>query len=342
MTETPLRGADQARLWAAVSAERARLLSLARTRVPDEADAEDCAHEAMVRAMEFANLDEARLPQFLTTVTIRLCTDHHRGRVRRDRAGRRVALRDTAAAGPEETVCERSEAEWLAGHVDALPESQRAVVAARAEGLSCLGVAERLGVPETTVESALARARRSLRRALESSWGLAPWARRALFAGGTATVSALALLTLPHATPPAPAARARLAAVPRPGGRTPSTRAAGRTSVPRLAAPGAVVATATAGANHGAAAGPAYPPHDGGGDYAGGAALPGGRGGGIEQKDPRQPPPPPDQRVEQCLEYGVYVAPRADCGYPPGDPRNDRYPDDSIVVRPPHPRPETP
>ena len=43
--------------WAAVSAHRARLVALARSRVPHESDAEDCAHEAMVRAVEFYGLD---------------------------------------------------------------------------------------------------------------------------------------------------------------------------------------------------------------------------------------------------------------------------------------------
>lgn len=326
---------DVARRWAVVSSHRQRLLALARSRVPNEADAEDCAHEAMVRAMEFAGLDEERLAQFLTSVTLRLCADQHRGRARRTRAGSRLALRETTEPGPEEAVCDQAEAEWIAQHVAALPQSQRAVLHARADGLSGLGVARLLAVPETTVESALARARRSMRRVLESSLGVAPWVRRAV-AAGVATATAVTLLHLPDA----PRSRPESRAVPPVTTPVPGPPPAGPPAAP--AAEPATPATA-AGRDRPRVApsrprlelGPlakTYPPVS----FAG----PNGVRGGIEEADPGWPEYPPEERVRHCLEYGVYVAPSTDCGYPPGDPRNDRFPPDSIVVRVPRPSQE--
>jgi hypothetical protein len=79
-------------------------------------DAEDAVHEAMVRAAENANVDDARLGAWLTWVTIRLCVDRHRQINREAEVHTRSAR---AAAGPatvEDAVCDQAEAKWLAGH----------------------------------------------------------------------------------------------------------------------------------------------------------------------------------------------------------------------------------
>jgi RNA polymerase sigma-70 factor (ECF subfamily) len=159
-----------ARRWAAVYAERHRLLRLARRRVLNEAEAEDCVSEAMLRCVEFRDLDEARLPAFLTSVTVRLCADQHRDRGRVLRAGGRIAGR-TEEPSPEDGVCDRAEAHWVAQRIVRLPAHQRRVVEARAEGMSCAAVADRLGITVDAVKSAVARARVSVHAARDTACG---------------------------------------------------------------------------------------------------------------------------------------------------------------------------
>ncbi|HVF06080.1 MAG TPA: sigma-70 family RNA polymerase sigma factor, partial [Frankiaceae bacterium] len=201
------------RRWAAVCAHRERLLRIARARVDDPHDAEDCVQEAMLRCVEFADLDEERLGQFLTTVTVRLCADVHRGRARGERLASRLSAFWGTDPGPEDAVCDRAESAWLSGRLAALTPHQRQIVEARAEGLSCGAVADRLTVPYTTVESALARARRSLRAALDATLGIVPapgWLRlRRLLAGGAVAAGALTFVGpgLPGGDVAPPAAR---------------------------------------------------------------------------------------------------------------------------------------
>ncbi len=158
------------RRWAAVTAQRERLLRIARARTLNEQDAEDCVQEAMLRCVEFADLDEARLEAFLTTVTVRLCADTHRVRKQRDRVGPKLAgpLTDP---GPEEDVCDRAEAAWVADRFSSLPARQQEVVSARAEGMSYADTARRFGMTAAAVESMLSRARRTLRAAHAATYG---------------------------------------------------------------------------------------------------------------------------------------------------------------------------
>ncbi len=343
------RAEERERRWAAICAERPRLVALARSRVPDASDAEDCAQEAMLRAMEFADLDEARLPQFLTAVTVRLCADQYRGRVRGERAWRRLAYRDVEEPTPEETVCDRAEAGWLAAHVAALPASQRRVVEARAQGLSCAGVAERLRVPDTTVESALARARRSLRSALEATFGVGPVALRRwwwLGGGAAATVAVTGVLVWPAPAPPGGGYVARppraVALGPATGGATPAAggRAAAADAGSAAARPaGPTVAAAPAGSRP---ARPPRPPEPRRGQWvppssdqtSGSIDTGGGHGGGFEDPPPGTPEYSETERAWHCYRYGVNIRPHLNCGYPPGDPRNEYVPDDGDAVRP--------
>lgn len=96
-------GGCTGRPWAAVYAERERLLRLARARTLNEAEAEDCVSEAMLRCVEFDSVDEERLGALLTAVTLRLCADQHRGRARMRRAGDRIAEPATEPS-PEENA----------------------------------------------------------------------------------------------------------------------------------------------------------------------------------------------------------------------------------------------
>lgn len=305
--------------WAAVYAERDRLLRIARSRTLNEAEAEDCVSEAMLRCVEFEGLDEERLGAFLTTVTVRLCADQHRARARLLRTGGRIAEPD-AEPGPEENVCERAEAVWLAAHLRRLPAHQRRVVEARAAGLSCADVARRFDVSVDAVKSAVARARTSVRAALASSFGLLPpiLGRYRLVAAGVTgtavagvTVGGLLFVGPPDAAPRVPAPRVALpppapavavATAVRIGPPAPpaatSTTAAARAVRPRVAPPRAVRPKAA----------PTTPPIAKAGPYE----------FGEDQHHDRYTI---DERVMHCVTEGVQLDPYVQCRYPGGDPR---------------------
>ena len=172
-----------ARRWELVTQHRERLLPVALARCASRADAEDAVHEAMVRAVTYADLDETRLRAFLTTVTVRLCIDQHRRRERDLRAGTAVFHGDVDDLGPEPEACDRAEAEWVASVLATLPERQREVVEVRASGADLAETARRLHLSYRAVESALARARTQVRAAMLA--GTAAVAG-ALVAAGTA------------------------------------------------------------------------------------------------------------------------------------------------------------
>lgn len=316
-------GTERERRWAAVYAHRERLLRVARARLADANDAEDCVQEAMLRCVEFTDLDEERLGQFLTSVTVRLCADVHRGRARGDRLRTRLTSYLATEPGPEEDVCDRAESAWLSRFLDALTPRQRAIVEARAEGLSCVAVAERVAVSSTAVESSMARVRRSLRVALESTLGVASdplrWVREhpAAVAAGALSVSAAftagyapgelsprtpaAVVAIPHG----PAGVATGAA-----GRTVGAHPAGRVTVASgIAGVRAVVGTVAANVRQAT-----------GQDHPVVAASVGGLDAGASQHPDGQSE---QDRLENCIDNGVGVGEYVRCRrYPAGDPRN--------------------
>jgi RNA polymerase sigma factor (sigma-70 family) len=306
---------ERERRWAAVTAHRERLLRLSRARCANRQDAEDCVQEAMLRCVEFENLDEERLGAFLTTVTLRLCADLHRGRTRGDRLSRRLAAYSSVEPGPEDAVCDRAESIWLSRHVDTLPVRQREIVHARAAGQSCGAVAEQLRMSYAAIESALSRARRTLRVTLESTLGLAPWARYAeAFSVGVAVVAVGLAPGAPAVRHPAgrpvtlvPRAGVAVVAVP---GRvaTPARRAA----APLAAGPRAALPATTR-----------YLLASTAGETPGSLAARAGQGGvavGVTNDAP--PQGHRDATLADCVWYGVDVAPRTGCRRPPGDPRS--------------------
>jgi RNA polymerase sigma factor (sigma-70 family) len=153
-------------LWPEALSHRERLLNLAHRRAPQVADAEDCVQEAILRCVEFENLDQRRLGQFLTSTTLRLCVDVHREMARTTRTELRLGAHPLDVPGPEDAICNRAEASWVATLVDDLPWQQRDVLIARAAGLSCQEIADRHRWTYKAVESALARARSTIRAAL--------------------------------------------------------------------------------------------------------------------------------------------------------------------------------
>ncbi|MEU6592262.1 sigma-70 family RNA polymerase sigma factor [Streptomyces sp. NPDC046881] len=158
--------------WQRMWSHREQLLKVARRRSMSPEDAEDAVHEAMLRAAERADLDDERLGAWLTTVTMRLCVDRYRQVNREAEVGSRPTL---VAPGPvpvEEAVCDRAEAKWLAVRSGELPARQAEALRLKSEDLDVSQVAVRMGLSYRTVESLLARARRTLRASLAGTLGL--------------------------------------------------------------------------------------------------------------------------------------------------------------------------
>lgn len=243
--------------WQRMWSHREQLLKVARRRSMSAEDAEDAVHEAMLRAAERPDLDEERLAAWLTTVTMRLCVDRYR------QVNREAAVRTSptlVAPGPvpvEEAVCDRAEAKWLAVRSDELPARQAEALRLKSQDLDVGQVAVRMGLSYRTVESLLARARRTLRQSLAATLGCAlfliGWGRPrpagktpALAVASTAATLAVAGLVLPYAldgsgngggTAPAPAVASPSAQAPRqdgegggrmPGGNEPTAASAER------------------------------------------------------------------------------------------------------------------
>jgi RNA polymerase sigma factor (sigma-70 family) len=151
---------------------REHLLKVARRRSMSLEDAEDAVHEAMLRAAERPDLDDERLAAWLTTVTMRLCVDRHRQVSREAEVHRSPVLVAPGPAPVEEVVCDRAEAKWLAVRSGELPARQAEALRLKSEDLDVSQVAVRMGLSYRTVESLLARARRTLRNSLAGTLGL--------------------------------------------------------------------------------------------------------------------------------------------------------------------------
>lgn len=149
----------------------------ARAVLRDDGEAEDAVQEAYVRAYRaLAGFrGEARLSTWLTRIAVNEALG--RRRQRRESALADVPPDDLAAAAwpqgspttPEEASMRKELGEVLEAAVDRLPESYRTVLMLRAvEGLSERDTADILGIAVPLVKVRLFRARRLLRRTLES------------------------------------------------------------------------------------------------------------------------------------------------------------------------------
>lgn len=155
---------DERGRWSLVLPHRDRLIQLVRTRLAGHpvADAEDVAHETLLRAATFPGLDPERVGPFLTTVALRQCADLHRAKAREASALRR-AHTPYPSEDVAEAVCDSLQGAWLMREAAALPGQQAAVMIATAHGEERAHTAVRLGATLKALESAAARARRSLR-----------------------------------------------------------------------------------------------------------------------------------------------------------------------------------
>lgn len=138
----------------------------------DDAEAEDAAQEAWVKA--YAALDQFAGRASFATWVVRIAV--HEALARRRRAGRftEVAMGTlpTPALGPEDEAHRAELRRLLAGAIDELPENHRAVFVLRAvEGLSTAETASALGLSEENVKIRLHRARHALRRAIDRRLG---------------------------------------------------------------------------------------------------------------------------------------------------------------------------
>lgn len=177
----PLRNAAQTsglsqeeldRRWKIVLPHADRLRRIAARRLASADEADDVVQEAMLRAVTFEQLDAGYAGQFLTSVTVRLCADVHRDRERQLRVGVRDAARAVAHADPHEDVLDTAEARWLYAECLKLPCRERAVVLARASGLSVREAAGTLGVGVKSAEAALTKARHRMRLVVQAAGGL--------------------------------------------------------------------------------------------------------------------------------------------------------------------------
>ncbi|OUD00251.1 RNA polymerase sigma factor [Streptomyces swartbergensis] len=208
--ETPAEVTAADERWRRMWSHREHLLKVARRRSMSPEDAEDAVHEAMLRAAERPDLDDERLAAWLTTVTMRLCVDRYR------QVNREAEVRTSPtliAPGPvpvDEAVCDRAEAKWLAVRSGELPARQAEALRLKSEDLDVSQVAVRMGLSYRTVESLLARARRTLRQSLAATLGFAlfliGWGRprgvgraQAVAVASTAASLAVAGFVLPYA-----------------------------------------------------------------------------------------------------------------------------------------------
>ncbi|MFG2195884.1 RNA polymerase sigma factor [Streptomyces sp. NPDC048639] len=161
--------------WARMWSHREELLKVARRRSMSVEDAEDAVHEAMLRAMENPHVDDERIGAWLTTVTMRLCVDRYRQINREAQVGSRSTLAAPPPAPVEEVVCDRAEAMWVAGRSGDLPARQAEALWLKSEDLDVDQVARKMGLSYRTVESLLARARRTMRNSLAGTLSLVLW-----------------------------------------------------------------------------------------------------------------------------------------------------------------------
>lgn len=145
---------------------------------PAREDLEDLLHEVALRFVRSADelRDPAAVRPWLRTVAVNVArTAGRKTRVRQDAArtvaeqvSERAHRSDLGGAPASERLSAREEAERAMAAARRLPEHYREPLLLRAvRGMTYRQIADTLGVPMTTVETRLARARRMLREELE-------------------------------------------------------------------------------------------------------------------------------------------------------------------------------
>jgi RNA polymerase sigma factor (sigma-70 family) len=149
--------------WDAVLEHRDRAFRIARARLSDPCDVDDCVQEGMARVVAMPNLDLGRVGPLLSTVVANVATDTHRKHSRTHRLQARLTSTEVTAQVHDEPVCDAAEARWLQTQLEALAPRERAVVEMRAEGRTVAQTATALGMTYKGVESAFTRGRTALK-----------------------------------------------------------------------------------------------------------------------------------------------------------------------------------
>ena len=149
-----------------------RLYRATRAILRDEEEAEDAMQEAYISA--FVNLNqfagEARISTWLTKIAVYEALGRVRRRKRMDEMPENLCSIDS----PERAAYDKEMQTAIETAIDALPPIYRAVFVLREiEEMSGADTASCLGISEETVKTRLHRARRLLRRRLQSAWGTA-------------------------------------------------------------------------------------------------------------------------------------------------------------------------
>lgn len=154
---------------AAWAEHRRRLLAFVRSRVPDEATAEDIVHDVLLRAWgrRSSLRDGGRVVPWLYRITRNAIADHYRGPEDPARAGE-VELGRIAVEGASEDERAREQlSQCLIPLIDSLaPPYRDAVRLSELRGLTQRETAERLGLSLSGAKSRVQRARRQLRERL--------------------------------------------------------------------------------------------------------------------------------------------------------------------------------
>lgn len=171
-------GIDHARLRELWLAHRRWVAAIILAHKPAGEDLEDLLHEVALRMVRSAGdlRDPAAARPWLRTVAVNVArTAGRKTRVRRNAvrtvaegAQDREAGSDLGGAAPPDRLGAREEADRAMRAAQRLPEHYREPLLLRAvRGMSYRQIADAMGIPITTVETRLARARRMLREQLE-------------------------------------------------------------------------------------------------------------------------------------------------------------------------------
>ncbi|MGE3165567.1 MAG: RNA polymerase sigma factor [Planctomycetota bacterium] len=152
--------------------------ALARSLVGDDASADDVVQQACLALVRNPPRERHAAGAWLRSVIRRLAYRQHREDSRRRNRERRVARSEAGGGGPSEALDRAELQKTIVTEVLALDEPYRTTVVLRFfEELSPGQVADRLGVPEKTVRTRLARALERLRGRLDAqvAGGRAEW-----------------------------------------------------------------------------------------------------------------------------------------------------------------------
>jgi RNA polymerase sigma-70 factor (ECF subfamily) len=167
------RDGDNRALTTLCATMRPRLFRVAWSVLKNDADADDVAQEALVKAVtrRFLFLGTGTVGGWMTTIALNLAKNRRRDRLRRADIVARAADSDLVARGaraadlaaPDAGVTGGDERARLKDAVAGLPERQREVVELRAvAGLEFKAVAETLGISEANARMSFSLAKKKL------------------------------------------------------------------------------------------------------------------------------------------------------------------------------------